>query len=242
MNKAFGPQEPLSLDQIAAYVHAARVPQCCYALAGHLTSEPWRWDFLPAGLGAVENRHPQPLRWGRVGIEFFFENWRPDIFAGFLLDGKDHKLDLVDPTKGIDLMLLIEADSPSTSVSGGAIRLAAQRILTVPNTVALDQDQVKSKWRKLVVRTPLADIIVAKNTDEQQTQAIYERFAEWGRVLFEDGTLESAFRDTWPKDVPGTQRRRATVAKSHKRDPFISSPTNARFKAPNCPRCSATGS
>ena len=195
-------QEPLSLDQIAAYVHAARVPQCCYALAGHLTSEPWRWDFLPAGLGAVENRHPQPLRWGRVGIEFFFENWRPDIFAGFLLDGKDHKLDLVDPTKGIDLMLLIEADSPSTSVSGGAIRLAAQRILTVPNTVALDQDQVKSKWRKLVVRTPLADIIVAKNTDEQQTQAIYERFAEWGRVLFEDGTLESAFRDTWPKDVP----------------------------------------
>jgi hypothetical protein len=163
-------------------------------------------------LGAVENRHPQPLRWGRVGIEFFFENWRPDIFAGFLLDGKDHKLDLVDPTKGIDLMLLIEADSPSTSVSGGAIRLAAQRILTVPNTVALDQDQVKSKWRKLVVRTPLADIIVAKNTDEQQTQAMYERFAEWGRVLFEDGTLESAFRDTWPKDVPGTQRRRATVA------------------------------
>src|ERR1039457_2399050 len=80
--------------------------------------------------------------------------------------------------------------------------LAAQRILTVPNTVALDQNQVKSKWRKLVVRTPLADIIVAKNTDEQQTQAIYERFAEWGRVLFEDGTLESAFRDTWPKDVP----------------------------------------
>src|ERR1039457_3798226 len=41
---------------------------------------------------------------------FFFEHWRPDIFAGFLLDGKDHKLDLVDPTTGIDLLLLIEAD------------------------------------------------------------------------------------------------------------------------------------
>jgi hypothetical protein len=201
--QSLGPQEPLSLDQIAAYVHAARVPQCCYALASHIASERWTWDFLPAGLGAVENRHPQTLRWGRVGIEFFFEHWRPAIFAGFLLDGKiDHKLDLVDPRKGIDLILLIEADPPSTRVSGGAIRLAAQRVLTVPNTVALDQDQVKSRWRKLVVQTPLADVIVAKNTEEQQTRAIYERFTEWGHALFEDGTLESAFRDTWPKDAP----------------------------------------
>ena len=200
---SLGPQEPLSLDQIAAYVHFARVPQSCYALACHLASESWPWDFLPAGLGAIENRHPQTLRWGRVGVEFFFEHWRPAIFAGFLLDGKiDHKLDLVDPTRGIDLILLIEADPPATRVSGNAVRLAAQRIRTVPNTVALDQDQVKSKWRKLVVQTPLAEIIVAKNTEEQQTRAIYERFAEWGRILFEDGTLESAFRHTWPRDVP----------------------------------------
>lgn len=56
--QSLGPQEPLSLDQIAAYVHASRVPECCYALAGHLTSELWSWGFLPAGLGAVENRHP----------------------------------------------------------------------------------------------------------------------------------------------------------------------------------------
>ena len=201
--QGLGPQEPLSLDQIAAYVHAARVPQCCYALADHLASKRWPWDFLPAGLGAVENRHPQTLRWGRVGIEFYFENWRPDIFAGFLLDGKsDHKLELVDATKGIDLILLVEADRPATRVSGDAIRAAAQRILTVPNTVALNQDQVKSKWRKLVVQSTIADVIVGKNTAEQQTRAIYDRFAEWGRVLFEDGTLESAFRDTWPEDVP----------------------------------------
>ena len=140
-------------------------------------------------------------------MEFYFEDWRPDIFAGFLLDGTEHRIDLVNPGKGIDLVLMIETESPSTRISGDAIRLAAQRIQTVPNTVAWDQDQVKSKWRKLVVQTPLADVIAAKNTEEQQERAIYEKLAEWGHLLFADGTLESAFRDTWPEDVPWKRGR-----------------------------------
>lgn len=199
--QSLGPQERLSLGRIAAYVHALRVPPCCYALANHLTSGAWPWDFLPAGLGAVEHRHPQQFNYGRTGIEFFFEVKRPGIFAGFLLDAETHQLKWLDPIKGIEMILVIESD-PRTRISGDAISLAAHRIPMLAGTEASDQDHLRHKWLKLVVRTPLADVIAAKNTEEQQALAIYERFAEWGRILFADGTLESAFRDTWPEAVP----------------------------------------
>jgi hypothetical protein len=207
--QGLGPQEPLSLDQIAAYVIAARVPQDCYVLASRLASQACSWDFLPAGLGVAENRNVKDLRWGRVGIEFYFEYWKPGIFAGFLLEGSDHRLALVDQTKGIDLVMMIESENPATRISGDAVELAVQRIRALnTNTVAWHQYELKSRWRKLVLQSSLADVIASRKTEEQQVHAIYERFSEWGHVLFDDGTLESAFRETWPEDFPQKSKPR----------------------------------
>jgi hypothetical protein len=67
-----------------------------------------------------------------------------------------------------------------------------------PEAQVTDQDQTKSKWRKLVVRRPLADVIASHDTEEAQVEAIYRQFEAWCVEIFADGMLEAALRETWP--------------------------------------------
>jgi hypothetical protein len=139
------------------------------------------------------------LRWGRIGIEFGGSLWRPAIFTGFLLTGTDHKVDLVTPAKGPDLMLSIESSNPKVFIPGDIVtrRACALRELE-PSAVVEDQYQVNSKWRKLMMRMPLADVIKGCDSEPEQLSAIYERFSKWCGVLFSDDELEQAFLQAWP--------------------------------------------
>ncbi len=67
---------------------------------------------------------------------------------------------------------------PAVRIKGEAIRQAAERLRTTLDEVVLDQDQIKSRWRKLVIQSPLSDTISKKNTHGEQAQAIYDRFTE----------------------------------------------------------------
>jgi hypothetical protein len=52
--------------------------------------------------------------------------------------------------------------------------------------------QLKSKWRKVVVRESLADTIRGKATEAEQVDAIYRRLQGWCQGLFGDGEMEKA--------------------------------------------------
>jgi hypothetical protein len=196
-SQELGPQEPLSLGIVAAYTYAQPVPGQCLKIIQRLADEEWPWDFLPGMVRA--QRQPQGLRWGRVVLEFGSGDWHPGVAAGFLLDGSDHRLDLCDKERGFDLMFLIEARPPGTNIKGPAIQSKAGSLRKRFSDVTVtDQNEAKSRWRKLVVRKPLANVIHALGSEDAQVQAIYRQFEEWCTEIFADGTMEAAFRETWP--------------------------------------------
>ncbi len=197
-SQGLGPQEPLSLSMIAAYTYARSIPDRCMRICQRLGQNERTWDFLPERFRT--QRQPQGMRWGRVVLEFGPDIWHPTwhVAAGFLLDGNDHQLKLCDDRRGFDLMFLIEGQR-TAKIKGPVLLEKANSLRTkFPDSQVTDQDQAKNGWRKLVVRTPLADVIASNDTKEAQVEAIYRQFEAWCVEIFADGMLEAALRETWP--------------------------------------------
>ena len=74
----------------------------------HKLNDDFDWDFFPKRYRSDEGGDVTN-RWGRIAIEFATPDWRPTITVGFLVDERDHEVEFVNPRKGIDLLLRIEA-------------------------------------------------------------------------------------------------------------------------------------
>jgi hypothetical protein len=195
-NKGLGPQEPLSLGKIAAYTFSLSVPNDCLRLTNILAEK--QWNFLPARFR--DNKTVSKLRWGRVGLDFGAtvpSDWNPNLFAGFLLYGRDHGVELCDYRRGIDLMFAIEAQ-PKVALKGKAFKDKTRAIIEeFPTLTVQTSDQLKNRWRKLFIREPLAEIIKIYEDENKQIAAIYKRFKEYCTILFSDGSLDKLFQKTW---------------------------------------------
>jgi hypothetical protein len=148
------------------------------------------WIFLPKRFQTANTY--QKLRWGRVGVELHDGHW-PCLFLGLLLDGQDHALTLVSPNESIDLMLSLDADPKLTLDPVIVQRADALRATGVD---VMYGAALKNKWRKVVVREPLAETIRAKPTDEDQVEAIYARLRGWCENLFPDGERVAMFQSS----------------------------------------------
>jgi hypothetical protein len=205
-SQGLSPLTPLSLAKIAAHSFSLRVPDDCLRIVKKLEDEAeYSWDAIPLFCRTTRHLYKnRPIRWGRVGLEFFRRQWNPQIFVGFLHDPRDHQLKFVDEARGIDLLLLIECMPPSTRPKGSAWEERVKAIRNrFPGVVALDYTELLSRWRKLTVQECLADVIKGHHDEEAQAKAIYNRLQSWAAVLFENGTLEQAMRETWPENSDG---------------------------------------
>lgn len=180
--------KPLSWPKLAAYASSRSVEMDCLRLSyllEHLILagfDAGEWSFLPS---RFLNTRVVPKRWGRVGVELHDGQW-PGLFLGFLLDGADHKLTLVAQDTSIDLMLALDADPKLIVDKVLEQRSEALRMVGVD---VMYGAEFKNKWRKVVVREPLAETIRAKLTDEDQVEAIYARLLCWCESLFSHGEL-----------------------------------------------------
>lgn len=200
--QGLSPHVPLSLGKIAAYSSSVSVPNDCLRVVEHLRKQDW------ACIPSFYSTHvmPKPLRWGRVGLEFYRTEFAPQIFVGFLLDPYDHGLKFVDKDRGIDLALFIECRPPSTKPKGSAWIDRTREIRSrFPKVEARDFTEIQKKYRKLTVQQCLADVIKGHHDEETQTEAVHRRLQSWAEVLFKDGTLESAMRDTWSDPSGGSE-------------------------------------
>ena len=199
------PHAPLSLARTAAYSCSVKVPSDCLRIVRNLYEKRLDWESIPEFYRFPSVAEPKPIRWGRVGIEFYRKKMKPQIFVGFLLDPEDHALEFTDERRGIDLALFIECDPPSIKPKGSAWKDRAHALrshfLGRTMKVRYHEEIQHSKWRKLTVQECLVDVIRQHHDDESQTRAIYDRLESWATVLFKDGTLERAMRETW-KDTP----------------------------------------
>ena len=139
----------------------------------------------------------EKYRWGRIGINFSDRPWDPGLFAGVILDVEDHKLQLVDPNKGPDIVVLLDVEAKNkcehlVSEKDWNLHLKERRnkgqiIQTANHTWKFSYGiEVKSDWRIAVLQTPLLDVISYCDDFEKQQDRIKECLIEGIRLIVPD--------------------------------------------------------
>jgi hypothetical protein len=186
-DQGLGPQDPLSVSRLAAYDFGRSVPDICGRLVSRLAQRDWSFMGPCVSYPLIVSGY----RWGRIGLGTGFSpRGAAGIFAGFLLDGTDHKVTLCDAARGGDLALLLDAQ-PGVVIDHAVLVERATALRHVSPSV-LGPDGLKNRWRRLIIREPLADTIRGLITEEEQLDAIYGRLREWGECLLEGGRVAEA--------------------------------------------------
>lgn len=196
--QGLSPGQPLTVDRMKAFLQASDFLKSLLNLAHKLHTN-YSWDLIPRRFFAKNYVHDA---YGRVGIRFETEAWKPAITVGFLYDERDHRVTFVNRDKGIDLLLRIEAmpkDTKDTQIQPVLDILKKKRkdFKKSAASVLLKGERGNGNpCSVLIVRDCLADVIDNAKTEARQLTAIYRRLTIWLEVLFKDGELENAFRKT----------------------------------------------
>jgi hypothetical protein len=153
------------------------------------------WDVIPMRFHASKYVHD---RWGRVGIRFETNDWRPALTVGFLYNVADHKVKLTNPSRGIDLMLRLEADPEDTKKIEPVLTCLAERRKALKKSAASvllkGEPGNGNPYSVLIIQQCLGDLIEGAASESEQLAAIYKRLTKWLTVLFGDGQLEKSLK------------------------------------------------
>ena len=123
------------------------------------------------------------LKWGRIGIDFF-DNWNPGLFAGVILDPRDHKIEPDDRQKGPDFVVLLDVNCVSTEIynsvvnSSEYIKLKENLSNNSGSFTFIPHENLENQWRLAVLKKPLHDILFSKYNYEEQKEAIKSAIIE----------------------------------------------------------------
>jgi hypothetical protein len=189
------PGPPLTLEWMKAFLESSGFLECLKRLANRLNTD-YRWEeILPRRYFAFRDVKDS---WGSVKISFETKDFKPAIWLGFLYATWDIKAALVNPDKGIDLMLRIAAEPKHTKDIQPALSILEAKRKNLRKTAAsvlLKGDPGNGNpYSILVVRDCLAEVISNARAEADQLVAIHTKLANWLHVLFDDGSLEKAFK------------------------------------------------
>lgn len=188
------PGQPLTVETMTAFLQASEFIKSLLNFGNKLHTD-YSWDFIPRRFHASNYVHDA---YGRVGIRFETEEWKPALTVGFLYDVTDHKVAFVNRDRGIDLVLRIEAMPKDTKNIQPALDVIQSKRSelkkTAPSVLVKGERGNGNAYSVLIVRDCLADVIGKAKTQADQLVAIHERLGTWLHVLFDDGTLERAFK------------------------------------------------
>jgi hypothetical protein len=163
----------------------------------HKLNDDFDWEFFPKRYCGDKQRDVTS-RWGRIAIEFATPAWKPAITVGFLFDEWDHGVSFVNPQRGVDLLLRIEAaPDDQKNIAPAMAELARKRgILSTQaaSVLLLGERGNDNEHSLLIVRSCLGDLIEKTTTQQEQLETIHRTFKTWGESLFSDGMLEGAFK------------------------------------------------
>ncbi|MGK5089663.1 hypothetical protein WDW86_19090 [Bdellovibrionota bacterium FG-2] len=204
--KGLGPMAPLTEASMVSYLDGNKVIDRCEAIMSQVGGRDWSCVRFPRREGPFIPTN----RWGRLALEFpRSQDWNPCVTLGILFDGRDHRVELCDPRRGLDLMLRIEGDRNAELES--VRRIFEQKTRdwvefmkkTKPNSKYSDVYGTKNKRTILLWRECLSDVLGDCANAEDQVDAIYERLKSWCKILFPDG--DRSLEDAFEKAFPGTQ-------------------------------------
>lgn len=192
-----GKNEPIGPESLLGYWPAVNLENKLDNIFSQLAVYDWSMDcpnlegFSTGKYNPVYNRS----RWGRMGIDFF-ENWTPGIFAGIMLRTNDHHMPPLDEKKGPDLVVFMESsyskagkDSEiyNSIITSDAYKRRVKRLTVDSGSFEFIPGLADSKWRVVVLRKPLFDVLFGKYTREEQLNAIKEAFIEGINLLVSEG-------------------------------------------------------
>lgn len=143
-----------------------------------LSSVDWR-PSLEGNARLLERLEPVSeagLRWGRRGVSLF-RAWTPGVFVGFVVDGTDHSVLPSDPSKGVDLSVIVDVDLWGKGESygrrvltSGTIDALADRLhregASRWSVLNVNRAQgTKNLWHPVHLRRPLVDIVSGRVGD-----------------------------------------------------------------------------
>jgi len=190
------PGKPIELATMVDFIQSSGFLTSLEHSANKLCDE-FDWNFFPKRYRG-EERPDVTNRWGRIAIQFATSAWKPTITVGFLVDERDHKVSFVNPSKGIDLLLRIEAEpSDQKNIAPALAELSRKRekLSKLAASALLLRERGNGNTHSLlIVRSCLGDVIAKAATQQEQLEAIHKIVKSWGETLFEDGSLEKAFK------------------------------------------------
>lgn len=105
-------------------------------------------------------------QWGRIGIEFS-ANWEPSIFAGVILDNKDHKLKEFNNQPQFVVLIDCNIEKKSDILNTPGFKHLIADIPSSENEFKIDKSP-QNKWRLLILQKPLKDVLKHNEYEEQK--------------------------------------------------------------------------
>ncbi len=184
--------EKISMEEITSYYTAKSLESKLDKIFESLITIEWEneCDNLKTFTKSKYKPKFNKYRWGRKGIDFF-ENWYPGLFAGVILDPKDHGIKITDINKGPDLVVILDisnrpVDNKEDGIKNKVVNSKGYKLLLEDlQNVSSDFEAInaKNKWRLVIIRKPLADVLNGKNTNEEQLDAMKETIVEGMNIL-----------------------------------------------------------
>lgn len=107
-----------------------------------------------------------------------------------MLDSKDHKITISDKDRGPDLVVILDIErKPNKSnecisseiINSAEYTLLLEELKTIDN--GFEQVKSKNKWRLVIIRNPLIDVLNRKYTNDEQLNAIKNAIVDGINIL-----------------------------------------------------------
>ncbi|MCF8231820.1 MAG: PD-(D/E)XK nuclease family protein [Bacteroidales bacterium] len=185
LNEGIGPPAPISHASILYYYISKNLENNIVKLINRVISN-YQIDnlFTNKNINQINDFALRPYKkekWGRIGIELF-DDWKPSIFIGFLLDGQDHCTTLLLGEKSPDFSIIISFEEkyhsiyPNDETYNSLVKHLKKKVEELKSGWDfyhhIEDDKVKEKnfWHPIHIRKPMLHLFQGTEKGEEQEQ------------------------------------------------------------------------
>ena len=205
--EGLGTPDPVSHESILSYLPGQKPIPRLKGLIHEAGRQDWEW-FYKRLAWPGQSRKPYlrkygNLVWSRMGLELL-KGWRPGVFVGVMLDGKDHKIKLSNPHLGPDFCLIFSFYHDKPGVPERKEYLDSKEYSNLCNRLEkdaaaqdwdflnhFDSDINPNPWHLLHLRRPLLSVLKGTINLEDQLKRFMKASEEGIELLLDGGELET---------------------------------------------------
>lgn len=214
--EGMGPPAPVSHESILAYRAAQTFEPALIALVQRVFHHPWNTLLQQAAIKPHlpwhRSRPGGQDPWGRIGINLLGDssNWSPGLFAGFLVDPRDHCIEWSTPACP-DFGLILDIDTgqhPNYEKLDAFAQLRTTLLDDLPRVCPDYQvlDHLKQSaapnlnhWHPFHIRKPMLEVLRGTKTGDEQYQRVVDEITRLVKAVTSYAAFWE-FRDALQKE------------------------------------------